>query len=262
MWSFRDWLFQIDRRRQERRRQAYVPVTFNHRDTGAVVPNALVNAMAEQLARTYQPRPDPFAEYEELRKKALRKSRKLLESYLTAEELEEFKTKRYITVRGKKLVYKIDEMGYVSVPDLRGWFCVYVRQGVPIYDKILAYKLYIECNEEAFLREANFTSESLGVHLQKIGINGEVYQRRTPLGHLYDDPAYGPATAARLRDLYQTQADLQVAANETINELRARMANANPPPRGRLVADPIDVTAFGDTQRTTVATYRWEYDET
>jgi hypothetical protein len=90
---------------------------------------------------------------------AIGKSRILLEKALTAEQLGDLFAKGYFCVKGKWFTYRIREGHAGNVDALDGdrlisRFCAHPLGRVPVYDVMLAQKLWIETDEEMFLREA------------------------------------------------------------------------------------------------------------
>ncbi len=295
MGWFSDWLFQIDRRRQERRRQERERLRVAiQEDADANARFALqMQRLQDQMARlnNLQNTNTNFGvatwlvdpEYEANQRSALLKSKELLDSYLTEVERKQFEAKKYITVKGKNLTYKITHDAQVSIPKM-GTFCVHVKGGVPVYDKILAYKLHIENNEDGFLKEANFTSKKGDIQLGKIDNTGKVVPRAKRDGplHLGWHDYYGWTTAERLRDLMDTDRDLgrdPATARQRnprpINQIRNGLTATTttitrntggfvaPGPTGTVTlrrrTEPLEVTAFGDTRRTylTDAMFTW-----
>lgn len=125
--------------------------------------------MAAQRAIGEQQRADAhlrYAEAERVREAAKAKSRELLLSHLTKEQRETFEKNHWFTVEGGKTqqLYRIRSTGISGNIDvLEGRpgkvthrLCCHLRDvSVPLYDHILAQKVWIERDEEQFLRTAN-----------------------------------------------------------------------------------------------------------
>lgn len=98
---------------------------------------------------------------------ALGRSRELLLAHLTAEQRKSFNGKRFFIVEGgrSKQAYRIRDCGSYSanVDVLEGKpgkvthrLCCHLSDSrVPLYDHLLAQKVWIESDEDAFLRQAN-----------------------------------------------------------------------------------------------------------
>ena len=95
--------------------------------------------------------PDPAAEA---------KARVLLDRALTREQRRDLLAKRCFYVKGKRFTYRIREghSGNVDALDTRGCvvsrFCAHPLGRVPVYDVMLAQKLWIETDESMFLKRA------------------------------------------------------------------------------------------------------------
>ena len=91
---------------------------------------------------------------------ALTKSWALLENALTAEQRRDLFARGYFYVQGKRFTYRIREghSGNVDALDSRGCvterFCAHPLGRVPVYDVMLAQKLWIETDENMFLKKA------------------------------------------------------------------------------------------------------------
>jgi len=108
--------------------------------------------------------------------KAVARSAKLLQRYITKKEWEDLQKGGWIRVKGKHIIYTIDSSGRVETQKpYRGTFCVYpADQTIPHWDRVLTLKLWIEGSEEEFLREANWSDhENRRASLGKIDITGE-----------------------------------------------------------------------------------------
>lgn len=84
----------------------------------------------------------------------------LLKRALTPQQLRDLLANRCFYVRGKMFTYRIREghSGNVDALDPRGYvvsrFCAHPLGRVPVYDMMLAQKLWIETDEIMFLEEA------------------------------------------------------------------------------------------------------------
>lgn len=97
---------------------------------------------------------------------ALERSHELLLAHLTAKQRETFETNKWFMVEGGRSQqhYRINERGISGNIDvLEGVpgkvthrLCCHLRDvSVPLYDHLLAQKVWIEHDEDAFLRQAN-----------------------------------------------------------------------------------------------------------
>lgn len=88
------------------------------------------------------------------------KARVLLERALTQEQRRDLFARGYFYVKGKRFTYRIREghSGNVDALDARGCvisrFCAHPLGRVPFYDVMLAQKLWIETDENMFLKKA------------------------------------------------------------------------------------------------------------
>jgi hypothetical protein len=88
------------------------------------------------------------------------KARMLLEKALTSQQRRDLFAKRCFYVKGKKYSYRIREghSGNVDQLDSAGLvicrFCAVPLGRVPVYDVMLAQKLWIETDENMFLKKA------------------------------------------------------------------------------------------------------------
>ena len=91
---------------------------------------------------------------------AVGKAKALLERALTPQQRRDLFTRGYFCVKGKRFTYRIREghSGNVDALDSRGYvisrFCAYPLGRVPVYDVMLAQKLWIETDENMFLKKA------------------------------------------------------------------------------------------------------------
>ena len=91
---------------------------------------------------------------------ALARSRALLDRALTPEQRHDLFARGYFHVKGKRFRYRIREgrSGNVDALDASGCvisrFCAHPLGQVPVYDVMLAQKLWIETDEGMFLRKA------------------------------------------------------------------------------------------------------------
>jgi hypothetical protein len=91
---------------------------------------------------------------------ALAKARALLERALTPEQRNDLFARGYFYVKGKRFTYRIREghSGNVDALDssdrVISRFCAHPLGRVPVYDVMLAQKLWIETDENMFLAEA------------------------------------------------------------------------------------------------------------
>lgn len=116
------------------------------------------------------------------REEAIEKAEWLLDQHMTDAQRKTWAKNRYIQIQGKDAnVYRIGRDGDVSVwaktdkgHKRRGAFCMYTTDAtMPVADKILATKMYLEANEEGYLKEANFTSLN-GYSFRKLQVDGEL----------------------------------------------------------------------------------------
>lgn len=100
------------------------------------------------------------------RHEAEEKAEWLLDQHLNNEQRKTFAKHGYIEITGKDAnTYRVDRAAMTSVwvkkpkgMEKRGDFCMYPSdQTMPWADKVLATKLYLEADEEGYLKEANFT---------------------------------------------------------------------------------------------------------
>jgi hypothetical protein len=88
------------------------------------------------------------------------KARVLLEKALTPQQRRDLIARRYFYVKGKKFNYRIREghSGNVDALDSSGRvvsrLCAHPLGRVPVYDMMLAQKLWIETDENMFLEKA------------------------------------------------------------------------------------------------------------
>jgi len=88
------------------------------------------------------------------------KARVLLERALTPEQRRDLCASRYFYVKGKKFTYRIREGHSGNVDAIDSSWCVISRYcahplgRVPVYDMMLAQKLWIETDENMFLKKA------------------------------------------------------------------------------------------------------------
>jgi hypothetical protein len=88
------------------------------------------------------------------------KARALLERALTPQQRRDLFARRYFYVKGRKFTYRIREghSGNVDALDSSGCmvsrFCALPLGRVPVYDVMLAQKLWIETDENMFLKRA------------------------------------------------------------------------------------------------------------
>jgi len=88
------------------------------------------------------------------------KARALLERALSPEQRRDLFTRRCFYVKGKRFTYRIREghSGNVDALDSKGRvisrFCAHPLGRVPVYDVMLAQKLWIETDESMFLKKA------------------------------------------------------------------------------------------------------------
>jgi hypothetical protein len=91
---------------------------------------------------------------------AVAKARVLLDRALTPEQRRDLFARGYFYVQGKRFTYRIREghAGNVDALDPEGCvisrFCALPLGRVPVYDVMLAQKLWIETDENMFLRKA------------------------------------------------------------------------------------------------------------
>jgi hypothetical protein len=91
---------------------------------------------------------------------AVAKARLLLERALTPKQRRDLFARGYFYVKGKRFTYRIREghSGNVDALDSRGCvisrFCAHPLGRVPVYDVMLAQKLWIETDENMFLKKA------------------------------------------------------------------------------------------------------------
>ena len=91
---------------------------------------------------------------------AVARARVLLEKALTPKQRRDLFARGYFHVQGKRFTYRIREghSGNVDALDSRGCvinrFCAHPLGRVPVYDVMLAQKLWIEPDENMFLKKA------------------------------------------------------------------------------------------------------------
>jgi hypothetical protein len=91
---------------------------------------------------------------------AVAKARVLLDRALTPKQRRDLFARGYFFVKGKRFTYRIHEgcSGNVDALDFRGClisrFCAHPLGRVPVYDVMLAQKLWIETDENMFLKKA------------------------------------------------------------------------------------------------------------
>ena len=88
------------------------------------------------------------------------KARVLLERALTPQQRRDLYARRYFYVKGRRFTYRIREghSGNVDALDSSGRvisrYCAHPLGRVPVYDMMLAQKLWIETDEKMFLDKA------------------------------------------------------------------------------------------------------------
>lgn len=118
------------------------------------------------------------------REEAIEKAEWLLDRHMTDEQRKTWAKNHWMRIDGKDAnTYRIDRDGNVSVWrkkgtdkgwTKRGTFCMYTTDPtMPVADKILATKMYLEANEEGYLAEANYSDMS-GYAFRKLQVNGEL----------------------------------------------------------------------------------------
>jgi hypothetical protein len=91
---------------------------------------------------------------------AVAKARILLDRALTPKQRRDLFARGYFYVKGKRFTYRIREAhsGNVDALDSRGCvisrYCAHPLGRVPVYDLMLAQKLWIETDENMFLKKA------------------------------------------------------------------------------------------------------------
>ena len=99
-------------------------------------------------------------DYEVPDQAAIDKARVLLERALTPEQRRDLYARGYFYVNGKRFTYRIREGHSANVDALDSSGCVMIRfcahplGRVPVYDVMLAQKLWIETDENMFLKKA------------------------------------------------------------------------------------------------------------
>jgi len=92
---------------------------------------------------------------------ALAKARALLEGALTIEQRRDLFARGYFCVKGNRFSYRIREghAGNVDALDpsgrVVGRYCAHPLGRIPVHDVMLAQKLWLETDEDMFLREAS-----------------------------------------------------------------------------------------------------------
>lgn len=140
------------------------------------------NPTPEQLEQQRQ----LWLEHKKQVKMALDRSAELLQRFITPKEWRDLNSQPggRITIQGKVNRYWIGVNAIrrvdVGVWDPPGVFCVYpIDRSLPIWDRVLAFKLWLETREREFLSIANFTTHAGGgVNLGKLSIDGQL--RNTP----------------------------------------------------------------------------------
>lgn len=246
-----NWLFQIDHRRQAREearrvarnaRPVGIQVNFNHRGDAPATYAGRLAELTQQIERqqqeigrfyggTYQRR--GLAQSIEEAQKAEKKARALLNEHLTPEQRTSLTKRNSFTVQGSGgIVYRIDSSGGVRTENPAGGaFCVYLMdRSIPRSDQVLGLLLNIKHNEKGFLKEANYGNGN--VQMAKLDLAGNVQPPTRPDGFFFN---YAPPPAYTPEELRQFTRE--AAAHGDTVEVRR---------------DYVDVTAFGDVQRTFV----------
>jgi hypothetical protein len=92
---------------------------------------------------------------------AIAKARTLLERALTPEQRRDLLARSYFYVKGKRFTYRIREGHAANVDALDSMgrvisrFCAHPLGRVPVYDVMLAQKLWLETDENMFLKKAS-----------------------------------------------------------------------------------------------------------
>jgi hypothetical protein len=102
----------------------------------------------------------PFNDYDLPNPAAVAKARVLLERALTPQQRRDLLARRCFYVKGKRLTYRIREGHAANVDALDSTgrlisrFCAHPVGHLPVYDVMLAQKLWIETDENMFLKKA------------------------------------------------------------------------------------------------------------
>jgi hypothetical protein len=102
----------------------------------------------------------PFNDYDIPSQAAVAKARVLLERALTPEQRRDLFARRCFYVKGKRFTYRIREGHAANVDALDATgrvisrFCAHPLGQLPVYDVMLAQKLWLETDENMFLKKA------------------------------------------------------------------------------------------------------------
>jgi hypothetical protein len=121
---------------------------------------------AEQQAQAAAAQAEAYrrhAEWSERQAQARTRSRELLLAHLTEAQRKTFRDNRWFVIQGgkTKATYRIRDAGHAGNIDVMQGervthrLCCHCDHSIPVYDNMLAQKLTLECDEEAFLRLAN-----------------------------------------------------------------------------------------------------------
>lgn len=239
MTAFGDWLFQIDRRRQEAR-------------------------MARERAARDRYGPYRALYYgEQPTRSAEEAAEELLFRHLDRDQRRSYSLRKGFEVKGAHNIYWVTKAGGVDAIKPRGSFCVYLRERIlPSADRALAMKLYIEGDEEGFLREANFSDDATS--LVKLRIDGTV-DREARYGmfgnHLWEDALQLRLNALQGQYLPRFDTTAGTVTTSTLNFQTGGDTAIQTVTQGTITFyQAIETTTIGDVERTYIGNFT--YDET
>ena len=123
-------------------------------ETARVSAQVTLLGIAEECLRS------PFNDYDLPNQAAVAKARGLLERALTPEQRRDLFARRCFYVKGKRFTYRIREGHAANVDALDSTgrvlsrFCAHPVGRLPVYDVMLAQKLWIETDENMFVKNA------------------------------------------------------------------------------------------------------------
>ena len=166
-----------------------------------------------------------------------KRSKELLYDHLTKNQISDLEKLGEFKIKMEHNTYFVDNearVGAQSHETHRRFLCVSTRDpSLPIFDKILAVKLYIEGNEKEFLKTANVSGD-YSLKLDQDGVlrrNGRTIGNEEPIDY----------------------ARINATLNETLAGLRVVNTNAGRFYETLNITNAIDATTFGDTNRTYLA---------
>lgn len=182
--------------------------------------------------------------------RAQRKAEQTLVEHLDSIQRKSFAKERSFLVKGKTMTYRLsitDQPRIVAGSQKGTPFCINPTQRIPRCDELLAIKLWIEANEEAFLKEAHPHSQP---HYY-FDPDGRVY-RRQGYGSNYPLPNTPGGVYDDLATLREGMRELDRLAQQAHPELQW-------PIGGTLIIthDILNTTTFGDTNQTYTPTQQF-----